>query len=71
MGELISFADIVAAATADLPPDGGPLAASVPVVVEDRPKRACGCRRKKRKGGLVLAAGAALVLGLGLGMMRR
>lgn len=34
-------------------------------------KKSCGCKRRKRKGGLVLLAGSALVIGIGLGMLRK
>jgi hypothetical protein len=52
-----------------LSPDAG----SVPIVrdTSSPPRKGCGCKRRKRKGGLVLAVGAAALAGFGLAMLRK
>lgn len=65
-----NFEQVLAAATADVRP--GPDAGSVPVLREAPRKRGCGCKGKKKKSsGLVLAVGAAALLGFGLASLRR
>jgi hypothetical protein len=53
-----------------LSPDAG----SVPVVRDPSPRKSgCGCKgkRRKKKGGLMLAVGAAALAGFGLAMLRK